>query len=105
MPCFGKPASFGPIPSLAPSPPPQASLSNPVDMIASAGPDHYRQSIATLLATDEIDALVIIYIPVDMSQRQIILDAIRAGITAGRVARGAGKPGRASLLPEGGRGS
>jgi acetyl coenzyme A synthetase (ADP forming)-like protein len=86
--------------SLAAFLPPQASLNNPVDMIASAGPDHYRQTIATLLATDEIDALVIIYIPVDMSRRQIILDAIRAGITAGRCARGADKPVLACLMLE-----
>jgi acyl-CoA synthetase (NDP forming) len=86
--------------SLAAFLPPQASLSNPVDMIASAGPDHYRQTVATLLATDELDALVIIYIPVDMSRRQIILDAIRAGITAGRCARGADKPVLACLMLE-----
>ena len=86
--------------SLAAFLPPQASLSNPVDMIASAGPDHYRQTVATLLATDELDALVIIYIPVDMSRRQIILNAIRAGITAGRCARGADKPVLACLMLE-----
>jgi acetate---CoA ligase (ADP-forming) len=88
--------------SLAAFLPSQASLSNPVDMIASAGPDHYRQTIATLLATDELDALVIIYIPVDMSQRPIILDAIRAGITAGRRARGADKPVLACLMLDAG---
>ena len=55
-------------------------------MIASAGPDHYRQTIATLLATDEIDALVVIYIPVDVSQKPMILDGNRrrnCGRTAG----------------------
>ena len=45
--------------------PSQASLGNPVDMIASASPDHYRQTIETLLPCDEIDVLVVIYIPVD----------------------------------------
>jgi acetyl coenzyme A synthetase (ADP forming)-like protein len=80
--------------------PPQAGLSNPVDMIASAGPSHYRQTIETLLSTDETDALVVIYIPVDVSQRPMILDAIRAGIEAGRQAGGAGKPVLASLMVE-----
>jgi acetate---CoA ligase (ADP-forming) len=37
---------------------PQASLSNPIDMIASAASEHYRQTIETLLATDEFDAMV-----------------------------------------------
>ena len=80
--------------------PPQASLGNPVDMIASAGPDHYRQTIEVLLATDEIDALVVIYIPVDVSQRPTTLEAVRAGIEAGRRAGGTGKPVLASLMVE-----
>jgi acyl-CoA synthetase (NDP forming) len=80
--------------------PPQASLSNPVDMIASAGPDHYRQTIATLLATDELDALVVMYIPVDVSQKSLVFDAIAAGIAAGRVAGGGGKPVLACLMVE-----
>ncbi len=80
--------------------PPQASLSNPVDMIASAGPDHYQQAIATLLSSDEIDALVVIYIPVDVSQRPTVLEAIRAGIEAGRQAGGIGKPVLASVMVE-----
>jgi acyl-CoA synthetase (NDP forming) len=69
-------------------------------MIASAGADHYQQTIETLLSTDEIDALVVIYIPVDPSQRPVILDAIRAGIEAGRQAGGADKPVLASLMAE-----
>jgi acetyl coenzyme A synthetase (ADP forming)-like protein len=80
--------------------PPQASLSNPVDMIASAGSDHYRQTIETLLSCDEIDVLVVIYITVDVSQGPAILDAIRAGIELGRQAGGVGKPVLASLMVE-----
>src|SRR5262249_46147794 len=73
---------------------------NPVDMTASGGPDHYRQTIETLLSFDEADALVAIYIPVDVTQRPLILDAIRAGIEAGRRAGGLGKPVLASLMAE-----
>jgi hypothetical protein len=39
-----------------------------------------RQTIETLLATDEIDALVVIYIPADVSQKPMILEAIAASI-------------------------
>jgi acetyl coenzyme A synthetase (ADP forming)-like protein len=80
--------------------PPQASLNNPVDMIASAGPEHYQHTIETLLSTDEVDALMVIYIPIDVSQRPVILDAIGAGIEAGRQAGGTGKPVLASLMVE-----
>jgi acetyl coenzyme A synthetase (ADP forming)-like protein len=79
----------------------QASLSNPVDLIASAGPEHYRQAVETLLASDEVEALVVIYIPVDPSQRLQVLDAIAAGVAAGRQAGGADTPVLACLLAEG----
>jgi acetyl coenzyme A synthetase (ADP forming)-like protein len=43
--------------------PPQAGLSNPIDMIASATPDQYVQTIEAVGADPNIDALVAIYIP------------------------------------------
>jgi acyl-CoA synthetase (NDP forming) len=43
--------------------PAEASVSNPVDMIASAGPDHYARAIATVAADPDVDALIVIYIP------------------------------------------
>src|SRR5206468_1868112 len=44
--------------------PAAASLSNPIDMIASAGAESYRKTIEVLLPSNDIDALVVIYIPV-----------------------------------------
>jgi len=41
----------------------EATVRNPVDMVASAGPDHYRACLADLLDSDEIDAVVVIHIP------------------------------------------
>ena len=41
----------------------EASVRNPVDMIASAGPDQYRSTLRTLLDSDELDAVIIIFIP------------------------------------------
>ena len=49
--------------------PPEASLGNPVDMIASASPEQYRQTIEVLLSAAEVDALLVIYIPVDVSSK------------------------------------
>jgi acetyl coenzyme A synthetase (ADP forming)-like protein len=42
---------------------PDASVRNPVDMIASAGPDQYRACLEALLVSDEVDTVVAIYIP------------------------------------------
>ena len=41
----------------------EASAGNPVDMIASASPDQYKACLRELLASDEIDSVMVIYIP------------------------------------------
>ena len=40
-----------------------AGLSNPIDLIASASADVYRQCLQILLASDEVDAVVVIFTP------------------------------------------
>jgi acetyl coenzyme A synthetase (ADP forming)-like protein len=42
---------------------PDASVRNPVDMIASAGPEQYRACLEALLTSDEVDSVIAIYIP------------------------------------------
>ena len=70
-----------------------AAATNPLDMIATAGPDHYRAAISVVLAADEVDALMVLYTPVDSASAGSILDAVRAGIVAGRAAAAHTKPG------------
>lgn len=82
--------------------PPTASVANPVDMIASAASDHYRRTIETVLAADEVDALVVIYLPLDKTTMALVVDAIREGIAAGRATGGSGKPVVACLMTEDG---
>ncbi len=43
--------------------PAAASVNNPVDMIASATPEHYRACLETLCGEPELDALLVIFIP------------------------------------------
>jgi acetate---CoA ligase (ADP-forming) len=43
--------------------PPAASVNNPVDMIASATPEHYRACLKALCDEPELDALLVIFIP------------------------------------------
>lgn len=80
--------------------PAAASLANPVDMIASAPPQHYQRTIATVLASPEIDALIVIYIPVGLADTQTIGRAVLEGVSQGRAAGGANKPVLACLMAE-----
>jgi len=75
-----------------------ASLSNPVDMIASARADSYQRTIETMLPSSEIDALIVIYIPVDRNDSHSVAQAIRDGVSRGRATGGAGKPVLACLM-------
>jgi len=78
--------------------PATASVSNPVDMIASAGADCYRNAIETLLPASEVDALVVIYIPVDRSGSEAFIQAIKDGVAAARAAGATTKPVIACLM-------
>lgn len=42
--------------------PPEASVNNPVDMIASATPDHYERAIAAVLSDTDVDCALVIFI-------------------------------------------
>jgi acetate---CoA ligase (ADP-forming) len=41
----------------------EASVRNPVDMIASAGPGEYRRALRELLDCDEVDSVIVVFIP------------------------------------------
>ena len=59
--------------------PAQASLSNPVDMIASATPEHYTRTIAAVGADPQVDAVVVIYIPPLVTRPEEVAQAIAQG--------------------------
>ncbi|MGB0385685.1 MAG: GNAT family N-acetyltransferase [Ardenticatenaceae bacterium] len=65
--------------------PPAASLKNPVDMIASATPEQYQRTIETIMASDDMDALIVIYIPIGVTDDDAIEAAIQAGVTNSRL--------------------
>ena len=72
--------------------PAAASMGNPVDMIASAAPEHYRQAVETVLASGEVDAVVVIYIPVGLAQTDAITKAVSDGVGAARSAGAGDRP-------------
>ena len=75
-----------------------ASTANPVDMIASAGPDAYARVVPVLLASDEVDGLVVIYTPTEIFETGEIEEAVMDGVAEARE-RGAGaKPIYASVV-------
>ena len=78
--------------------PSSASVSNPVDMIASAGADSYRRTIETVLPSGDVDALIVLYIPIDRNDSAAVGNAIREGVQRGRAAGGAGKPVLACIM-------
>jgi acetyl coenzyme A synthetase (ADP forming)-like protein len=78
--------------------PASASVSNPIDMIASARADSYRKTIETLLPAPDIDAVIVIYIPVDRNDSDSIAEAIKDGVSRARTAGAGGKPVLACLM-------
>jgi acetate---CoA ligase (ADP-forming) len=83
--------------------PQEASMGNPVDMVASAGPEEYRRAIEVVLTANEADALIVIYTPVDMTHMSETLGAIRDGVAAARQTGAADKPILTCLMADPGR--
>jgi acetyl coenzyme A synthetase (ADP forming)-like protein len=82
---------------LAAALPPMASCGNPVDMVASAGANAYRQTIETVMAASEIDAVLVIFTAVDASSTDAVMASIRDGVFAGRT-YAPGKPILACIM-------
>jgi acetyl coenzyme A synthetase (ADP forming)-like protein len=73
--------------------PAAASVANPVDMLAAAGPEQYREAMKRLLADPQIDSLLVIYVPPLVTEPTEVAAAIADG------ARAAGaKPVLASFM-------
>ena len=64
--------------------PAAASVGNPVDMLASAPPEHYRQAEQLLLADERVDSLLVIFIPPIASNADEVARAIVEGAAGAR---------------------
>lgn len=73
--------------------PATASVANPVDMIASATAEHYLKASRALLADENVDSLIVIFIPPLLTD----IDAVAAAIVEGAKAAG-GKPVVANFM-------
>jgi acetyl coenzyme A synthetase (ADP forming)-like protein len=65
--------------------PSEASLTNPVDMIASASAEDYRRAIEIVAGCEDVDAVVVIFIPPLVTRSEDVARAIRTA--AGERAR------------------
>jgi acetyl coenzyme A synthetase (ADP forming)-like protein len=57
-----------------------ASLGNPVDMLATASAENYRQAITILGDCEDIDALVVIFIPPLVTRPEDVAAAVRSAV-------------------------
>jgi acetate---CoA ligase (ADP-forming) len=79
--------------------PPWTRIGNPLELVFSSSTDPYARSLETLLAADEVDAVIAIHTPFgDADSSAPMLEAIRRGVSGGRAAGGRGKPVFACLV-------
>lgn len=60
--------------------PKEASISNPIDMIASATPEHYYNAVKVVLKDDNVDSLIVIYIPPNLVNPEIIEEMVAKAV-------------------------
>ncbi len=72
--------------------PTASGLTNPVDLIASADGTAYLDTIAKLLESPDVDAVMAIYTTIDSTRTDELLSGITQGVVEGRRRGFAGKP-------------
>jgi acetate---CoA ligase (ADP-forming) len=60
--------------------PPEASVRNPVDMIASATPALFEKAVAAVLADPHIDSLLVLYVPPIVTNAGEVAESIVRGV-------------------------
>jgi acetyl coenzyme A synthetase (ADP forming)-like protein len=80
--------------------PATATLTNPLDMGASAPPEHFARTIEIALQDANLDSLMVIYIPMGTADNKAIMEAISRGVAAGRAAGAKDKPVMAIMMTE-----
>jgi acetyl coenzyme A synthetase (ADP forming)-like protein len=60
--------------------PAEASVANPVDMIASATADHYERALTALLADEAVDSVLVIFIPPLVTRTEDVAQAVQKAV-------------------------
>ncbi len=56
--------------------PPIAAVNNPIDVIAAGGPDSYRVAMEAVLSDDNVDGVIVIFVPPIVVDHRAVIDAI-----------------------------
>jgi acyl-CoA synthetase (NDP forming) len=62
--------------------PAAASTTNPVDMLAAAPAEHFRRTVELVVASGEVDAVIVIFIPPLLTEPAEVARAVRAATDA-----------------------
>jgi len=73
--------------SLRASLPPGATVHNPIDLIGTIDAGLYRASLALLLGSDEVDAVITIYVPRESDTMRAVVRAVRETAAAAVAAK------------------
>ncbi len=57
--------------------PSEAATANPIDLIASGGPDEFEHATSALLESGEVDSVVVIYVPVVAGRAAAVAGSLR----------------------------
>jgi acyl-CoA synthetase (NDP forming) len=60
--------------------PAAASVNNPIDMLASAPPEHFRHALDVILRDESVDSVIAIFIPPLVTDPHQVASAIAAGV-------------------------
>lgn len=78
--------------------PAAAGLGNPIDMIASAPVGHYEGAVRRVLADPNVDALIVIFIPVGMATTDEVARGVQRAVAAAGADSGKEKPVLACVM-------
>ncbi|VTT99278.1 -binding protein : Putative Acyl-CoA synthetase (NDP forming) OS=Candidatus Nitrospira defluvii GN=NIDE3866 PE=4 SV=1: Acetyltransf_1: CoA_binding_2: Succ_CoA_lig: ATP-grasp_5 [Gemmataceae bacterium] len=77
-----------------------ASVGNPIDLIAAAGPEAYRRALDAVLTSGEFDAVLVLYTPVGLAEPGDVRKAIASAVAGARAAGATGVPVLACVLDQ-----
>ena len=80
--------------------PATASIGNPVDLIASGGPEDFGKAVETVLCSNEVDALIVIYLSAGVADSVSVVHSVEGAIISARQSGPPDRPVIFCLMPD-----